>query len=69
MTDLQESVQLHTTMFEVRPFFARLAGLPTRPEASEIARAVNAGRMLVRIRLRLGISTATGDEPEESDHA
>jgi hypothetical protein len=69
VTDLQESVQLHTTMFEVRPFFARLAGLPTRPEASEIARAVNAGRMLVRIRLRLGISTATGDEPEESDHA
>lgn len=28
VTDPQESVQLHHTMFEVRPFFARLAGLP-----------------------------------------
>lgn len=67
VTDPQESVQLHTTMFEVRPFFARLAGLPARPGAGQIAAAVNAGRVLVRIRLRLGISTATGDEPEESD--
>ena len=52
VTDPQESVQLHATMFEVRPFFARLAGLPSRPAAPQIARAVNAGRVLVRIRLR-----------------
>jgi deazaflavin-dependent oxidoreductase (nitroreductase family) len=69
VTDPQESVQLHTTMFEARPFFARLAGLPARPGPTQIAAAVHAGRVLVRIRLRLGISTATGNEPEESDHA
>jgi deazaflavin-dependent oxidoreductase (nitroreductase family) len=59
VTDPVESVQLHATLFEVRPFFARLAGLPARPGDSQIARAVNAGRVLVRIRLRLGDSTAT----------
>lgn len=52
VTDLHESVQLHLTMFEVRPFFARLAGLPPRPSAPEIASSVNAGRVLVRIGLR-----------------
>ena len=69
VTNAQESVQLHTTMFEVRPFFARLAGLPARPGPTQIAAAIKAGRVLVRIRLRLGLSTATGDELEESDHA
>ncbi len=68
-TDPHESVRLHTTMFEVRPFFARLAGLPARPGESQIAAAVNAGRMLVRIRLHLGTSTSRADEPEESDDA
>lgn len=62
VTDRQESVELHTTMFEVRPFYARLAGLPARPAGTQIAKAVNAGRVLVRIRLRFGISTPTGDE-------
>jgi deazaflavin-dependent oxidoreductase (nitroreductase family) len=60
VTDAQESVQLHTTMFEARPLFARLAGLPGRPAAHQIATAVNAGRVFVRIKLRLGISTQTG---------
>jgi deazaflavin-dependent oxidoreductase (nitroreductase family) len=58
VTDPLESVQLHATLFEVRPFFARLAGLRARPAEPLIARAVNAGRVLVRIRLRLGDSTA-----------
>ncbi|MDQ2934540.1 MAG: hypothetical protein M3R49_06075 [Chloroflexota bacterium] len=49
VTDPQESVQLH---FAVRPFFARLACLPARPDTPQIARAVNADRMLVRISLR-----------------
>jgi deazaflavin-dependent oxidoreductase (nitroreductase family) len=52
VTDAEESVQLHATMFEVRPIFARLAGLPARPTRKQIARAVDAGRVLVRIRLR-----------------
>lgn len=59
VTDPSESVQLHATLFEVRPFFARLAGLPASPEEPVIARAVNAGRVLVRIRLRLRDSTPT----------
>jgi deazaflavin-dependent oxidoreductase (nitroreductase family) len=53
VTNPQESVRLHITMFEVRPFFARLAGLPARPGPTQIAAAINAGRVLVRIRLRL----------------
>lgn len=64
VTDRQESVQLHAAMFEARPFFARLAGLPPRPGRPQIAAAVDAGRTLVRIRLGPGISTAAGDEPE-----
>lgn len=52
VTDPQESVRLHFAMFEIRPFFARLAGLPPRPSAPEMARSVEAGRMLVRIGLR-----------------
>jgi hypothetical protein len=59
VTDPLESVRLHATLFEVRPFFARLAGLPARPGEPLIARAVNAGRVLVRIRLHLRDSTAT----------
>jgi len=54
VTDRQESVRLHAAMFEARPFFARLAGLPARPGRSQIAAAVNAGRTLVRIRLQSG---------------
>jgi hypothetical protein len=65
VTDPRESVQLHAIMFEARPFLARLAGLPARPGEIQIARAVNAGRMLVRIRMRLGISTATGEGPQD----
>jgi deazaflavin-dependent oxidoreductase (nitroreductase family) len=65
VTDRQESVQLHAAMFEARPFFARLAGLPPRPGRPQIAAAVDAGRTLIRIRLRPGVSSATGDEPEE----
>lgn len=52
VTDAEESIQLHTSMFEVRPIFAQLAGLPARPTRQQIARAVDAGRVLVRIRLR-----------------
>jgi hypothetical protein len=52
VTDPQESVRLHLAMFEIRPFFARLAGLPPRPSRPEIAGSVEAGRVLVRIRLR-----------------
>jgi len=59
VTDPLESVQLHATLFEVRPFFARLAGLRARPEEALIARAVNAGRVLVRIRLGVRDSTTT----------
>jgi hypothetical protein len=51
VTDVAESVQLHASMFEARPIFARLAGLPARPTPDQIERAVNAGRVLVRIRL------------------
>jgi Domain of unknown function (DUF385). len=69
VTDQKESIQLHTLMFKVMPFFAMLAGLPARPAESQIARAVNAGRMLVRIKLRPGISTALGNEPRESNNA
>ncbi len=63
VTDPQESVQLHTTMFEVRPLFARLAGLPARPGPTQIAAAVNAGRVLVRIRLRLETTGALDEAP------
>lgn len=52
VTEPQESIQLHLTMFKVRPIFARLAGLPPRPSAPEIARSIEAGRVFVRIRLR-----------------
>ncbi|HTE66272.1 MAG TPA: nitroreductase/quinone reductase family protein [Candidatus Binatia bacterium] len=52
VTDAEESIQLHAEMFEVRPIFARLAGLPARPTRPQIARAVDAGRVLVRIHLR-----------------
>ena len=52
VTDEEESVQLHASMFEARPLFALLAGLPARPTRQEITRAVEAGRVLVRIRLR-----------------
>jgi hypothetical protein len=51
-TALQESVQLHMRMFQIRPFFARLAGLPPRPSPPDVVRAVEAGRVLVRIKLR-----------------
>jgi hypothetical protein len=64
VTDRQESVQLHAAMFEARPFFARLAGLPSSPGKAQIAAAIDAGRTLLRIRLR-AISTATGDEQGE----
>ena len=47
--DRAESVRLHATMFRAKPFFARLAGLPARPTASEIERSVAAGRVLVRV--------------------
>jgi hypothetical protein len=58
VTDLEESVKLHTSMFQARPFFARLAGLPARPGGLQIAEAVNAGRVFVRIKLLPGTSTA-----------
>ncbi|HYM52202.1 MAG TPA: nitroreductase/quinone reductase family protein [Candidatus Dormibacteraeota bacterium] len=58
--DTPESVQFHTTMFEARPLFARLAGLPGRPAPDQIARAVSAGRVFVRIKLRVGNLTPTG---------
>jgi deazaflavin-dependent oxidoreductase (nitroreductase family) len=47
--DEAESVRLHATMFEAKPFFARLAGLPARPTTSEIEQSVRAGRVLVRV--------------------
>jgi len=53
----------HTTMFEVRPFFARLAGLPARPGPTQIAAAINAGRVLVRIRLRVEATGARDEAP------
>jgi hypothetical protein len=49
--DQAESVRLHASMFEAKPFFARLAGLPARPTTSEIEQSVRAGRVLVRISL------------------
>jgi hypothetical protein len=63
VADLQESVQLHATMFEIRPFFARLAGLPARPGATQIAAAIKAGRVLVRIRLALGYRPQLATRP------
>jgi hypothetical protein len=63
VTDPHDSVQLHTTMFEAKPFFARLAGLPGKPGESQIATAVNAGRMLIRIRLRLEATDARDEAP------
>jgi deazaflavin-dependent oxidoreductase (nitroreductase family) len=62
VTDVAESVQLHATMFEVRPIFALLAGLPARPTSDQIARAVRAGRVLVRIHLHKGRSPAREGE-------
>lgn len=61
VTDPQESVRLHETMFEIRPFFARLAGLPAEPGAPEIAMAVSAGRVIVRITLRRGTTKPRPD--------
>jgi hypothetical protein len=52
--DQSESVRLHATMFEAKPFFARLAGLPARPTATEVERSVRAGRVLVRVSLGSG---------------
>ena len=47
--DRAESARLHATMFQAKPFFARLAGLPGRPTNSEIERSIAAGRVLVRV--------------------
>lgn len=47
--DRAESARLHARMFQAKPFFARLAGLPGRPTNSEIERSIAAGRMLVRV--------------------
>lgn len=65
VTDPAESVQLHATMFEVRPLFARLAGLPSSPSAAEIERSIRSGRVLVRIKLRRRVSnpSAKGSSP------
>jgi deazaflavin-dependent oxidoreductase (nitroreductase family) len=68
VTDPAESVPIHAAMFEVRPLFARLAGLPTRPSAAVIEKSVKAGRVLVRIKLSRAESTElhNGSSPRNS---
>jgi deazaflavin-dependent oxidoreductase (nitroreductase family) len=55
LTDREESIAGHARLFRERPFFRRLAGLPAAPgggaDPADVARAVDAGRMLVRIDL------------------
>ena len=55
LTDREESIAVHARLFRERPFFRRLAGLPAAPGGgaypADVARAVDAGRMLVRIGL------------------
>jgi deazaflavin-dependent oxidoreductase (nitroreductase family) len=55
LTDREECIAVHTRLFRERPFFRRLAGLPAAPgggaDPADVARAVDAGRMLVRIDL------------------
>ncbi|MDP9467838.1 MAG: nitroreductase/quinone reductase family protein [Chloroflexota bacterium] len=52
VTDPAESAELHAALFSARPLFARLAGLSARPARSQIAAAIKAGRMFVRITLQ-----------------
>ena len=66
VTDQADSIQKHSLMFKVMPFFAVLAGLPARPAETQIASAVSAGRTLVRIKLRPRIATAPGNEPHSA---
>jgi deazaflavin-dependent oxidoreductase (nitroreductase family) len=55
VTDREERIAVHARLFRERPFFRRLAGLPAAPgggaDPADVARAVDAGRMLVRIDL------------------
>ena len=55
LVDRDESVAEHARLFRERPFFRRLAGLPGGPsggaDRADVARAVDAGRVLVRIDL------------------
>lgn len=55
VTDREECIAVHARLFRERPFFRRLAGLPASPGGgaypSDVARAVDAGRMLIRIAL------------------
>jgi hypothetical protein len=55
ITDREESIAVHARLFRERPFFRRLAGLPAAAgggaDPADVARAVDAGRMLVRIDL------------------
>jgi deazaflavin-dependent oxidoreductase (nitroreductase family) len=66
--DRAESVRLHSLLFEAKPFFARLAGLPARPTASEIERSVGAGRVLVRVSVAVDTSVPS-DAPVTLDKA
>lgn len=55
LTDREESIAVHARLFRERPFFRRLAGLSTAPGggaySADVAGAVDAGRVLVRIEL------------------
>jgi hypothetical protein len=55
LTDREECIAVHASLFRERPFFRRLAGLPAAPGGgaypTDVARAVDAGRMLVRVEL------------------
>ena len=50
--DEAESADLHQRMFELKPAFAVLAGIPGRDREAQIRRSIAAGRRLVRLRLK-----------------
>ncbi len=58
LTDRAECVAEHQRVFAERPFFRRLAGLPSFPgggaDPNAVRNSVDAGRMLVRIDLDSG---------------
>jgi hypothetical protein len=57
LTDLADSRAEHERLFREHPWFRLLAGIPRGPEGgpdpAAVARAVTAGRVLVRIELEL----------------
>lgn len=51
IVDDESLVALHQRMLALRPWFARLAGLPSSPDRQTLLRSIRAGRRMVVVRL------------------